>query len=173
MPWGYELEQAGNLAGLDIHVDTAISGVSSGAGHHGDGAGHGAQELRAAVLQNVADEQTPAGGNTLLGGIVGQGQVGLDHHGAVVGVLGIGLEALGLLDSHGSPVDTVGTVDLTGDQVNALTQRHLQIVQELDLVLGLTGFDNDLSFLQIHEKPPSGSVLFRRNATACSKALAR
>ena len=61
------LEQAGNLTGLDVDVNTAVSGVSSSTGHHGDGTGHGAQELGAAVLQDVADGQLPTGGNTLLG----------------------------------------------------------------------------------------------------------
>ena len=63
VPFAYrKLEQAGDLAGFDIDVDTAVSGVSSGTGHHGDGAGHGAQELSAAVLQNVTDGQLPTGG---------------------------------------------------------------------------------------------------------------
>ena len=67
-----ELEEAGDLAGFGVDVDAAVSGVSSSTGHHGDSTGHGAQELGAAVLQNVTDGQLPAGGNTLLGGIIGQ-----------------------------------------------------------------------------------------------------
>ena len=101
LDWKNELEQAGDLTGFGVDVDTAVSGVSGSTGHHGDGTGHGAQELGSAVLQNVADGQLPTGGHALLGGIVGQGQVGLNHHGAVVSVLGIGLEALSLLLSLG------------------------------------------------------------------------
>ena len=151
MPFGFlrvgtdlKLEQAGNLTGLGVDVNAAVCGVSSSTGHHGDGTSHGAQELSAAVLQNVTDEQTPAGGNTLLGGIVGQGQVGLNHHGAVVSVLGIGLEALSLLHSQRQPNNAVSAVDFLSDQLDALTQGHLQIVQELDFHGILTSLNNDL-----------------------------
>ena len=73
--------------------------------------------------------------------------MGLDHHGAVVGVLRVGLEALRLLDSQRCPVNAVGAVDFLGDQLDALTQRHLQIVQELDVDRLLAGLDNGLSQL--------------------------
>ena len=142
------LEEAGNLAGLDVDVDAAVSRVSRRAGHHGDGAGHRAEELRAAVLEDVADGEAPALRLALLGGVVGEGQVGLDHHGAVVGVLRVGLETLGLLNGQRCPVDAVGAVDFLRDQLNALTQRHLEVVQELDLDRLFAGFDNSLGQLQ-------------------------
>ena len=53
------LEQAGDLTGFGVNVNTAVCGVSSSTGHHGDGTSHGAQELSAAVLQNVTDGQLP------------------------------------------------------------------------------------------------------------------
>ena len=142
------LEETGNLASLDVDVDAAVSRVSRRAGHHGDGAGHRAEELRAAVLEDVADGEAPALRLALLGGVVGEGQVGLDHHGAVVGVLRVGLETLGLLNGQRRPVDAVGAVDFLRDQLNALTQRHLEVVQELDLDRLFAGFDNGLGQLQ-------------------------
>ena len=73
--------------------------------------------------------------------------MGLDHHGAVILVLGIGLEALGLLHRQRRPIHAVRAVDLLGDQLNALTQGHLQIVQELDLHGLLAGLHNGLGQL--------------------------
>ena len=70
--------------------------------------------------------------------------MGLDHHGAVILVLRVGLEALGLLDSQRRPVDAVGAVDFLRDQLNALTQRHFEVVQELDVDRIFAGFDNGL-----------------------------
>ena len=62
------LEQAGNLAGLGVDVDAAVGRVGCRAGHHGDGAGHRAEELRAAVLENVADgARQPLGSPFLVG----------------------------------------------------------------------------------------------------------
>ena len=42
-----ELEQAGYLSGLDIHVDSSEGRVGAGSGHQADGSGAGAQELGA------------------------------------------------------------------------------------------------------------------------------
>ena len=138
------LEQTGNLAGLGVDVDAAIGGVGCRAGHHGDGTSHRAEELRAAVFQNVADLELPAFGFALLGGVVGQGQVGLDHHRAVILVLRVGLEALCLLDSQRCPFDAVCTVDFLRDQLDALTQRHFEVVQELDVDGIFASLDNGL-----------------------------
>ena len=55
---------------------------------------------------------------------------------------GILLETLGLLNSQGLPDNAVGAVDFLGDQLNALTQGHLQIVQELDFHGILTSLDD-------------------------------
>ena len=114
---------------------------------YADRAGHGAQELGAAVDQDVTDGQTPALGHALDLGLVGQGQVGLDHHGAEVGVVRIALEALGLLGGERRPVDAVGAVDFLGDQLDALTQRHLQRIEELQVHRLVAGIDDGLSQL--------------------------
>ena len=76
-----------------------------------------------------------------------QGQVGLNHHGAVICILGIGLEALGLLHSQRSPIHAVGAVNFLGNQLNPLTQGHLQGIQELDFALLLAGLHDGLSQL--------------------------
>ena len=135
------------LAGIVVDVDAAVSRGRGGTGHHGDGAGHRAEELRAAVLQDVADGEPPAGGNALLGRVVGQGQVGLDHHGAVILVLRVRLEALSLLRGQRRPVAAVSAVDFLGDQLTALTQRHVEVVQDLDVDRLLAGFVNGLGQL--------------------------
>ena len=66
------LEQAGNLAGFGVHIHAAIRRIRRGTGHHGNGAGHRAQELRSAVLQDVADGKTPA---AFTGGMVTTAQI--------------------------------------------------------------------------------------------------
>ena len=71
------LEQAGDFTGFDIHIDTAVGRVGTGAGHQGDGAANRADELGAAVDQEFAHRQPPTLGGTLLRRIVGEGQVGL------------------------------------------------------------------------------------------------
>ena len=73
--------------------------------------------------------------------------MGLDHHGAVILVLRVRLEALGLLHSQRCPVNAVGAVDFLGNQFHALTQRHFKIVQELDVDRLLAGFDDGLGQL--------------------------
>ena len=137
-------EQAADLAGVDVDVDAAVGGVGGGAGHHADRAGHGAEELGAAVDQDVTDGQTPALGHALDLGLVGQGQVGLDHHGAEVGIVRIALEALGLLGGERRPIDAVGAVDFLGNQLDALTQRHFQRIEELQINGLFAGVDNGL-----------------------------
>ena len=73
--------------------------------------------------------------------------MGLDHHGAVVGVLRIALEALCLLLCQGRPVHAVRTVNFLRDQLNALTQRHFERIEELDLVFLVAGVNDRLSKL--------------------------
>ena len=63
---------------------------------------------------------------------MGQGQVGLYHHGAVVSVLRIVLEALGLLQSQRAPVYAVSTVNFLGDELDALSERGVEFIQVLD-----------------------------------------
>ena len=125
-------EQSAYSAGLGVDVDPAVCRVAAGAGHHGDGACHRAEELGSAVLEYVSDRKSPSLGNALEGRIVGQGQVGLYHHGAVIRVLRILLEALGLLQSQRAPVYAVSTVYFLGDELDALSERGVEIVQVLD-----------------------------------------
>ncbi len=54
-------------------------------------------------------------GTPLSGRIVGEAQMGLDHHGGVVGVLGIVFQHLGLGFSFGQPGNAVGAVHFLGD----------------------------------------------------------
>ena len=63
---GCPLEQAGDLAGLDVHVHPPEGRVGAGAGHQGNGAAHRADELGAAIHQEVPDGQPPALGDPFL-----------------------------------------------------------------------------------------------------------
>jgi hypothetical protein len=54
------LEQAGGLAGLDIHIHPPECRVGTGARHQANGAGLRADILGAAVKQEVPDRQMPA-----------------------------------------------------------------------------------------------------------------
>ena len=63
---------------------------------------------------------------------MGQGQVRLDHHGAVVRILRVTLEALGLFNGQRRPVDAVGTVDFRGNALDALAERHVQRIEVVE-----------------------------------------
>jgi hypothetical protein len=54
------LEKALDLAGLGIHIYTAVGGVTACAGHKADSAGNRNHEARALVSENIADTQAPA-----------------------------------------------------------------------------------------------------------------
>ena len=141
------LEQAADLAVGYVHIDTAVSRIGGGAGHHADRTGHRAEELGAAVDQDVTDGQPPALGHALDLGLIGQRQMGLDHHSAEVGVMRIALEALGLLGGERRPIHAVGAINFLGDELDALTQRHLQRIEELQVDRLVAGIHNSLSQL--------------------------
>ena len=73
--------------------------------------------------------------------------MGFDHHGAVIGVLGVGLKPLGLGNGGRGPVHAVCAVDFFGDPLHPLTQGHIQIVQELQIHRILAGFHDHLGQL--------------------------
>ena len=68
--------------------------------------------------------------------------MGLDHHGAEVGVMRIALEALGLFGGERRPIHAVGSVNFLGDELDALTQRHLERIEELQIDGLVAGIDN-------------------------------
>ena len=53
----------------------------------------------------------------------------LDHHGRIISVLRIVLEAFCLLKSERLPVDSVSTVHFCGDLLNSLAKRHIKVVE--------------------------------------------
>jgi len=68
--------------------------------------------------------------------------MGLDHHGGVVVILGIGLEHLGLGLGCRRPGHTIGAVNVLGDQVNPVTQLGFQGIEELEVCFIFTGVNN-------------------------------
>ncbi|VTR63883.1 hypothetical protein DESC_100079 [Desulfosarcina cetonica] len=79
---------------------------------------------------------------------MGQGEVGLDHHGSEVGVLGIVFQHLGLGVGFRSPIHAVGAVDFLGDEIDAVAQFHLQRIEEFEVVALFTGVDNGIGEFQ-------------------------
>ncbi len=75
-----------------------------------------------------------------------EAQVRLHHAGAHLLRLGVGLEHFQLLLSFGRVGHATAAVDLLRDDLNALAQRHVQVVQALEVVLlfagGHNGFGN-------------------------------
>ena len=147
------LEQAGNLAGLGIDVDAPVCRVGSRAGHHGDRARHRAEELRAAVFQNVADRKTPAGGLALLGGIVGQGQVGL--------VTGLAWTSVGgeTLEVEAGVMDGSGKLELTGNLGDVMKESAHAAMSYIRANAGKLGIAPDFyKTKDIHVHFPEGAV---------------
>ena len=77
-----------------------------------------------------------------------QAQMGLDHHGGVVVELGIGFELFGLGCGLGREGDSVGPVDLFGDQLDALPERGFQLVEEFEVDFVLTGVNDRIRELE-------------------------
>ena len=111
------LEQATDFSGCRVYINTTEGRVGAGARHQADGAGAGAEEFGARVNQHVANGQSPILGNALFHRVVGQAQVGLDHHGGKVGVFGIVFQHFSLGGSFRCPIHTIGTVDFPGDNI--------------------------------------------------------
>ena len=103
------LEQSTYLSGFNIHVNAAESRVGACARHQANGAGAGAQKLGAGVDQYVPDGQRPTLGRTLDCRVGAQAEMGFNHHGCKVVVLGIVLEHLGLGFCFGGPGGTVAS----------------------------------------------------------------
>lgn len=75
-------------------------------------------------------------------------QMCLNHHCAVVGIFRIGFKLLCLLNGQLAPVNTVSSIDFLSNQLYALAQWGLQIVQRVEVVLLLTSLNNCLGKLQ-------------------------
>ena len=80
----YLLEQPAYFAGIHIDIHPSESRVRTGSGHQADGPGHGAKESCATEDEDIPNWKDPTFWHSLLGGVVGQAEVGLDHHGIKV-----------------------------------------------------------------------------------------
>jgi len=79
---------------------------------------------------------------------MGQAQVALDHHGGVVGILGIILQHLGLGQGLRRPIHPVAAIHFLGDQLHPVAQFHLQRIEELEVVLFVAGVDHRIGKLE-------------------------
>lgn len=73
------LEQTGNLASLGVQVDVVETGSGSQTRHGGHVADQGVDEFRTSGQSNSVDGQGESSGDTLLVGVIRQGQSGLGH----------------------------------------------------------------------------------------------
>ena len=136
------LEQSRNLAGVNIHIHSAVGRIGAGSRHQADCSAAGAEELGPGEYQHVLNGQGPSLGYTLDRRIVGQGEMGLDHHCSIVIILRIVLKHLGLGLGSGCPGHTVCTVNVLGDEVNPVTQLRFQRIQEFEVWFFFTGFND-------------------------------
>jgi len=102
--------------------------------------------MQVAVPQAVADElgQAPSLGNTLEDRIMGQTQVGFDHHGGEIRIFGIIFQHFGLGFGFGLPVNTVSTIDFLGDAIYAVTQLHFKRIEEFEFAFVVTGINDGI-----------------------------
>ena len=142
------LEQTADLSSGRIHVDAAECRVGAGAGHQADGSCAGAEEFGAGVDQDVADRQSPSLGDTLFYWVVGQAQMGFDHHGGEISVFGIVFQHFGFGIGFRSPIHTIGPIDFLGDEADAVAQFHFQWIEEFEIVGFVAGIDNCVGELQ-------------------------
>ncbi len=142
------LEQTAHLSGIDIHINPPEGGIGTRSRHEADRPGARAEELCSGVNQNVSYGQGPALGHSLDGRVMREAQVRLDHHGGVVRILWIVFQHLCLGFSFRQPGYTVSAVYFLCDERYAVAQLHLQRVEELKVVLFITGVDDRISQFQ-------------------------
>ena len=121
----FPLEQSRYLAGVNVHIHPAVGWIRTGSRHQADGTAAGAEELGAREDEHILNGESPPLGYTLHRRIVGEGEMGLHHHGGEVIVLGITLEHFGLGFGRRSPGHAIGSIDVLGDEFNPITQLRL------------------------------------------------